>query len=114
MIKKLVIRWHDERARQLSGVFQLEYSESFVNVSTVDIADDTLSSECLPKTTCTAYIWYIQVGKLCLKKNKLLRHLARLSVNVRSAESLCISHIDSLVLNSLETGEVETMIETAD
>lgn len=78
------------------------------------IVDDSISSQNLCSRMLSTHIWYIQLTKLCPKKDDLLSLLESLSMDNSSEKNLGISHLDSFVLYSLQCNEVELMIGAAD
>lgn len=97
-----------------TGTFLLGFGVSFVDKCIKHIVDDIVSSEYLLSRTGGTFVRYIWFAKLCLKNNGLLILIEQLSVDVAGAKYLGVSHVDSFVLYSLESNEVELKIEAVD
>lgn len=87
--------------------FEQEYAVGFVEARVKDIVNDSILSEYLPSRVCTIFdspscVW---------KMDKLLSPVQVLSIDVSSWKNLGIFHVNSSVLYSLESDEVELMIE---
>lgn len=94
-----------------TGALDIKLGVSFLHSRVEDIVEDTLSLDSLYSRTCARYGRYIPCTKLLLKKKSCSS--AR-KIIVYRGRSIVISHANSSVLSSPETGEVQLMVKEVD
>lgn len=78
--------------------FGLQYSVSFAEALTKDIADDLFASRYLPGQSHSLYIWYVRFRSLMKKESRALPLLRSLNEIQMNGEELRKLHVECKVL----------------